>query len=107
MLLLVRPNQPRIVAGTGRASKPKWFRWSCGSPKGEIRRVAVVRAAGSLLRVFVPDRPLAVGEHVRVQIEGQCDPLTGEMVEHSAFYRSRTQLKLTRSVSEDANSLPR
>ena len=41
----------------------------------EILRVAVVRVAGTLLRVFVGDRSVAAGDRVRIEIQGECEVL--------------------------------
>ncbi len=72
VLLLVRPAQPQIVAN-GAGVEAEVITLELRQPDSrEIRRVAVVRAAGSLLRVFARDRALTIGERVRIQIEGQC-----------------------------------
>jgi hypothetical protein len=47
------------------------------SESREVRRVAVVRVAGHLLRVFVRERVVSAGERVRIAIEGECEPVEG------------------------------
>ncbi len=75
VLLLVRPDQPRLVAnGTGAEGEVASLEMR--QPEARtIRRVAVVRVRGQLLRVLLTDQTLAVGQHVNVQIAGDCDPL--------------------------------
>ena len=77
-LLLVRPDQPSLATdGTG--VEAEVLSVEVRPPEGrEVRRVAVVRAAGRVLRVFARGRDLSVGERVRVRIEGTCDPIEGE-----------------------------
>ncbi len=73
VLLLVRPVQPQIVAN-GFGVEAEVISLELRQPEArEIRRVAVVRAGGSLLRVFVRDRTLAIGDRIKIQIEGDCD----------------------------------
>jgi len=73
--LLVRPDQPNLaVDGTG--VEAEVLSLELRPPEGrEVRRVAVVRVAGDILRVFTRGRPLSVGERVRVRIDGECDPV--------------------------------
>jgi ABC-type Fe3+/spermidine/putrescine transport system ATPase subunit len=72
-LLLVRPDQPHLAAG-GAGVEAEVVSLELRPPEGrEVRRVAVVRASGNLLRVFARERTLSVGERVRVQIDGECD----------------------------------
>ena len=76
-LLLVRPDQPRLTAdGTGVEAEVTSL--ELRPPEGrEVRRVAVVRVAGNVLRVFACDRALSPGTRVRVRIYGECDPIQG------------------------------
>jgi ABC-type sulfate/molybdate transport systems ATPase subunit len=74
-LLLVRPDQPRLVAD-GAGTDAEVVSLELRPPEGrEVRRVAVVRVAGSTLRVFVREQVLSVGERIRVRIDGECDPV--------------------------------
>ncbi|SIN77311.1 iron(III) transport system ATP-binding protein/putative spermidine/putrescine transport system ATP-binding protein [Singulisphaera sp. GP187] len=76
-LLLVRPDQPHLAAdGTG--VEAEVLSLELRPPEGrEVRRVAVVRASGNVLRVFARECTLSAGERVRVRIEGECDPVQG------------------------------
>jgi ABC-type Fe3+/spermidine/putrescine transport system ATPase subunit len=75
VLLLVRPEQARIRAEGAEAEvvaielRPPERR--------EIRRVALVRAGGAVLRVGVDGAVPAVGERVRVAVEGAVERLEG------------------------------
>jgi ABC-type Fe3+/spermidine/putrescine transport system ATPase subunit len=74
-LLLVRPDQPHLAAD-GAGVEAEVASLELRPPEGrEVRRVAVVRVSGNLLRVFARERTLAVGERVRVRIDGECDAL--------------------------------
>lgn len=76
--LLVRPGQPRIAAnGSGADAEVASveFRPSDGR---EIRRILVVRVNGEILRVFADNAGLKAGDRVRVCIEGECEPMSGE-----------------------------
>jgi len=75
--LLVRPSQPRIVSGLEGVEAEVVSLELRPSDAREVRRVAVVRVAGNRLRLFVRERVLSVGERVRVQIEGECEPVEG------------------------------
>ena len=77
-LILVRPDQPRLAADdTG--VEAEVVSLGLRPPEGrEVRRVAVVRAAGNILRVLARGRTLSVGERVRVRIDGECDPVQGQ-----------------------------
>jgi ABC-type sulfate/molybdate transport systems ATPase subunit len=75
--LLVRPGQPRIVSGPEGVEAEVVSLELRPSETREVRRVAVVRVAGNLLRLFVREQTLSVGERVRVRIEGECDPVDG------------------------------
>jgi hypothetical protein len=73
--LLVRPRQPRIGANA-EGVEAEVVSVELRPPESrEVRRVAVVRADGKLLRVFVDDQALAVGDKVRVWIEDECEIL--------------------------------
>jgi iron(III) transport system ATP-binding protein len=77
-LLLVRPDQPRIVTDdTG--VEAEVVSLGLRPPEGrEVRRIAMVAVAGKILRVYARDRTLSVGERVRVRIEGECEPVAGD-----------------------------
>jgi ABC-type sulfate/molybdate transport systems ATPase subunit len=75
--LLVRPGQPRIVSGTEGVEAEVVALELRPSETREVRRVAVVRVGGNLLRIFVRQGALCVGDLVRVQIEGECEPVEG------------------------------
>ncbi|HEY3900309.1 MAG TPA: ATP-binding cassette domain-containing protein [Chthoniobacter sp.] len=75
--LLVRPGQPSLVlepAGVDAEIVSLELR---PSDAREILRVAVVRVAGNLLRVFVRDRSVSAGDRVRIAIQGECEILEG------------------------------
>ena len=71
------PSQPRIVSGLEGVEAEVVSLELRPSDAREVRRVAVVRVAGNRLRLFVRERVLSVGERVRVQIEGECEPVEG------------------------------
>jgi ABC-type Fe3+/spermidine/putrescine transport system ATPase subunit len=75
--LLVRPGQPRIVPGPAGVETEIVSLELRPSETREIRLVAVVRVSGNLLRLFVRQRGLCIGDRVRVQIEGECEPVEG------------------------------
>ena len=76
-VLLVRPDQPRIAAD-GMGVEAEILSLELRPPEGrEVRRVAVVRVAGNILRVFARDRTVSVGERIRVRIDGECDLVNG------------------------------
>jgi ABC-type Fe3+/spermidine/putrescine transport system ATPase subunit len=76
--LLVRPAQPRIVSN-GDGVEAEVVSLELRPPDArEVRRIAVVRVAGSLLRVFVREGSVFTGDRVRVQIDGTCDPIEEE-----------------------------
>ncbi len=79
VLLLVRPDQPLLVADdTDVGVEAEVSALERRPTEGhEIRRVAVVRVSAHLLRVQVPGPPPAVGDRVRVRIEGVCEPVDG------------------------------
>jgi ABC-type sulfate/molybdate transport systems ATPase subunit len=71
--LFVRPAQPRIVSD-GDGVEAEVVSLELRPPEQrEVQRVAVVRVASSLLRVFADGQALAAGERIRVRIEGECD----------------------------------
>jgi len=71
--LLVRPGQPVVVAGPD-GVEAEVVSIELRSPeRQEVRRVAVVRARGASLRMLVPAQALAVGDHIRVRITGECE----------------------------------
>jgi iron(III) transport system ATP-binding protein len=73
--LLVRPAQPRIVSN-GDGVEAEVVSLELRPPDArEVRRIAVVRVAGKLLRVFVREGSVIAGDRVRVRIEGPCDPI--------------------------------
>jgi iron(III) transport system ATP-binding protein len=74
---LIRPTQPRIVSdGTGVEAHVVGMEIR-PSETNRVRRVAVVRVAGFLLRVFVRDVPAQLGDTVRIRIDGKSDPVDG------------------------------
>jgi iron(III) transport system ATP-binding protein len=75
--LLVRPGQPRIVSGLEGVEVEVVALELRPSEAREVRRVAVVRVSGNLLRLFVGQNALGVGDRIRVQIEGECEPVEG------------------------------
>ena len=71
--LLVRPGQPCFVAGSeGVEGEVVSFELRPSEAR-EVRRIAVVRVAGHLLRLLARGQGLAVGQRVRVRIEGECE----------------------------------
>ena len=75
--LLVRAGQPRIVSDSQGIEAEVVSLELRPSEAREVRRVAVVRVAGKLLRLFARERTVSVGERVRVCIEGECESLDG------------------------------
>jgi ABC-type sulfate/molybdate transport systems ATPase subunit len=75
--LLVRPGQPRLVSGTDGVEAEVIALELRPSETREVRRVAVVRVAGQLLRIFVREQTVTTGERVRIRIEGECEPIEG------------------------------
>jgi ABC-type Fe3+/spermidine/putrescine transport system ATPase subunit len=73
--LLIRPSQPRIVVALQGIEAEVVSLELRPSETREVRRVAVVRAAGQMLRVLARERNLSVGDRVRIQIEGECEPV--------------------------------
>jgi hypothetical protein len=47
------------------------------SEQGAVRRIAVMRAAGGMLRVFMRDDKPSVGARVWVEIDGECEMVEG------------------------------
>lgn len=77
--LLVRPSQPRIVP-PGQGIEAEIVSIELRPPDArEVRRIAVVRAAGNLLRVFVREDPVSVGQRIHVRIDGACDTIDGDL----------------------------
>jgi hypothetical protein len=75
--LLVRPNQPHLVPDpTAIEAEVISFELRPSNTR-EILRVAVVRVEGKLLRVLLRDQHVAVGDQVRVEIQGECEVLEG------------------------------
>ena len=75
MKLLVRPYQPKI-ADDHNGIEGEVVSIELRPPESrDVRRVAVVRAAGNLLRLFVDGHALNVGSRVRVRIRDNCDTL--------------------------------
>ncbi|WP_165223987.1 ABC transporter ATP-binding protein [Aquisphaera insulae] len=76
-LLLVRPAQPRLAADDA-GIEAEVVSVELRPPEGrEVRRVAVVRAGGIVLRVLARDHHPSVGDRVRVRIDGECDAVRG------------------------------
>lgn len=74
-MLLVRPDQPRL-ADDGEGLEVEVSSVELRPPEGrEVRRVAVLRVAGHVLRVFAREWTPSVGQRVRVRIDGECDPV--------------------------------
>ena len=76
--LFVRPGQPQIVSGSDGVEAEVVSFELRPSETRERRRIAIVRVVDTLLRVFVGDSTVSVGQRVRVRIEGECDVLEGE-----------------------------
>jgi ABC-type Fe3+/spermidine/putrescine transport system ATPase subunit len=75
--LLVRPAQPRIVAnGDGVDAEVIGIEARPTSGR-EVRRIALVRVAGKLLRVFAAEKSLSAGDRVRIRIDGACECVAG------------------------------
>lgn len=73
--LLIRPYQPRI-AGNHDGIEGEVVSIELRPPESRnVRRVAVVRAAGNLLRLFLDGHGLTVGSRVRVRIDENCETL--------------------------------
>jgi ABC-type Fe3+/spermidine/putrescine transport system ATPase subunit len=75
--LLVRPGQPRLVAEPEGVEAEVVALELRPSETREVRRVAVIRVGGNLLRLFAREQTLSVGDHVQVRIEGECEPVEG------------------------------
>jgi ABC-type Fe3+/spermidine/putrescine transport system ATPase subunit len=75
--LLVRAGQPRIMSGPGGIEAEVVSLELRPSETREVRRVAVVRVAGKLLRIILHEQAVSVGDRVRVRIEGECEPVEG------------------------------
>jgi ABC-type Fe3+/spermidine/putrescine transport system ATPase subunit len=71
--LLVRPGQPRIMRDSEGVEAEVVSLELRPSEARAVRRVAVVRVGGKLLRLFIHERSLSVGERVRIGIEGECE----------------------------------
>jgi len=39
----------------------------------EVRRIALVRVTGKLLRVFAAEQSLSAGDRIRIRIDGACE----------------------------------
>lgn len=75
--LLVRPGQPKIAANQ-EGVEAEVVSVELRPPETrEVRRIAVVRVTGQLLRLFVQDQALAVGGRVRVRIDDECELMEG------------------------------
>lgn len=73
--ILVRPGQARIVTG-GDGVEAEVVSIELRPPEArEVRRIAVVRVAGKLLRLFANEHPVSVGKRVRVRIDDGCEAL--------------------------------
>jgi ABC-type Fe3+/spermidine/putrescine transport system ATPase subunit len=75
--LLVRAGQPRISSDLTGVEAEVVSLELRPSETREVRRVAVVSVAGNLLRLFVRERTVSVGERVRICIDGECEPVEG------------------------------
>jgi ABC-type Fe3+/spermidine/putrescine transport system ATPase subunit len=75
--LLVRPGQPKIIEGEA-GVEAEVVSVELRPPESrEVRRIAVVRVSGKLLRLFVRDRALSIGERVRIRIDDECEVIDG------------------------------
>jgi ABC-type Fe3+/spermidine/putrescine transport system ATPase subunit len=75
--VLIRPAQPRIVSEP-QGVEAEVVRIELLPPEGaDVRRIAVVRAGGCLLRVFTRDRTPSPGDRLRVTVEQPCDLVVG------------------------------
>lgn len=75
--LLVRPGQPRIMPDSAGVEAEVVSLELRPSEARAVRRVAVVRAGGKLLRLIIHERNLSIGERIRVGIEGECESVEG------------------------------
>jgi iron(III) transport system ATP-binding protein len=75
--LLVRPAQARIVSGAEGVEAEVVSLELRPSEAREVRRIAVVRVAGNLLRLVVREGTVSAGQRVRVRIEGECELVEG------------------------------
>jgi ABC-type Fe3+/spermidine/putrescine transport system ATPase subunit len=75
--LLVRHHQLCLVAGGVGVEAEVVSLELRPSESGAIRRTAVVRVGGNILRLFVPSEQVAVADRVRVRIEGACEVVEG------------------------------
>lgn len=75
--LLVRLGQPKIIS-YNEGVEAEVVSIEMRPPESrEVRRIAVVRAQGQILRLFAGDHPLMVGARVRIKIDGECDVVEG------------------------------
>lgn len=75
--LLVRAGQPRIVSDSVGGEAEVVSLELRPSETREVRRVAVVRMAGKLLRIILHEQTVSLGSRVRVRIEGVCESVEG------------------------------
>jgi ABC-type sulfate/molybdate transport systems ATPase subunit len=71
--ILVRPGQPRVVADPDGIETEVVSMELRPSEAREVRRIAVVRVSGKLLRLFASDDGVCVGRRIRVRITGECE----------------------------------
>lgn len=73
--LLIRPFQPKI-SDNHDGIEGEVVSIELRPPESrDVRRVAVVRAAGSLLRLFVDGHVLKIGSRIRIRIDEDCETL--------------------------------
>lgn len=77
-VLLVRPDQPQFAADSSGVDADVLALELRPSEGREVRRIAVVRAEGRILRVFSRGHAISVGDRVRVRIDGECNPVQGK-----------------------------
>ena len=73
VLLLIRPGQPRLVQAPEGVEVEVVSSELRPTAMGEVGRVVVVSRGGSNLRFIPGEQSLAVGNRVRIRIEGECE----------------------------------
>ena len=75
--ILVRPGQARIVKDAD-GVEAEVISIELRPPEArEVRRIAVVRVAGKLLRLFANEHPVNTGDHIKVRVDDGCEVLEG------------------------------
>jgi ABC-type Fe3+/spermidine/putrescine transport system ATPase subunit len=75
--LLVRAGQPRLASDSVGVEAEVVSLELRPSEAREVRRIAVVRTAGKLLRLNLHEQTVSVGDRVRLRIEGECESVEG------------------------------